>query len=277
MKLPSLFKTKEEELHRRNNVLPWQNLFPSCSNYPKTLSFRGGDGDDFFKTVNSVFLDPTAIEAITTQDTPSAESWITTTTTSSESASTESEEYYRYCNEDGESLEMVVRGVKRSERLLFEAGDTSSILEKAKGSSSSNSSLPFKESVVVAMESEDPYSDFRRSMEEMVECHGVKDDWEGLEELLCWYLKVNGKNNHGFIVSAFVDLLVTIAVQASTKNNSTTSSSTSSSSSKSSDSTTITTYSSALSSFSSSSPLCLSQGHNENVHHNQHSNDSATS
>ncbi|QHN79594.1 Transcription repressor [Arachis hypogaea] len=191
MKLPlSLFKTKEEPPQRRkhhhhHNVLPWQNLFPSCGgNYPNTLSFRGGDGGDFFKTVNSVFLDPaaTTIEASMTE-TPSAESWFSSESASAVSLSTESEEY------DGESLEMVVRGVKRSERLLFEAGETktSSILEMAKASSS----LPFKESVVVAMESEDPYSDFRRSMEEMVECHGVKDDWEGLEELLCWYLKVN--------------------------------------------------------------------------------------
>ena len=31
--------------------------------------------------------------------------------------------------------------------------------------------------------------------------------WEGLQELLSWYLKVNGKTNHGYIVGAFVDLL----------------------------------------------------------------------
>ncbi|MCI39788.1 ovate transcriptional repressor, partial [Trifolium medium] len=105
-------------------------------------------------------------------------SWFTT---SSESASfsTQSEEYCFY--NDGESLETLVAGVKSersSERLFFEAEDTSSILEKAKADS-----FPFKESVVLAMESEDPYEDFKRSMEEMVESHGVKD-WEGLEELL---------------------------------------------------------------------------------------------
>ncbi|KAJ8505046.1 hypothetical protein OPV22_005932 [Ensete ventricosum] len=38
------------------------------------------------------------------------------------------------------------------------------------------------------MESEDPYRDFRRSMEEMVAAHGL-NDWERLEELLVWYLK----------------------------------------------------------------------------------------
>lgn len=138
-------------------------------------------------------------------------------------------------------METVVRGVRsstESERLFFDPDDTRSILEKAKA----NIGFPFKESEVLAMESEDPYGDFRRSMEEMVESHGVRD-WEGLEELLGWYLRVNGKNNHGFIVGAFVDLLVSLASNHISH----------------SDSTSSTSYSSAVSSFSSSSPLCLSR------------------
>ncbi|KAK7269722.1 hypothetical protein RIF29_22456 [Crotalaria pallida] len=239
LKLPSLFKTKEAPstpAPSKHNHHPWQFL-PSCSHPPKTLSFRAGD--DIFKTVNSVFFDPSPETNI--ESTP--ESWFTT---SSESASfsTESEEYCQY---DGESLEMLVRGV-RSERLFFEPGDTSSILEKAKANG-----FPFKESVVLAMESEDPYEDFKRSMEEMVESHGVKD-WEGLEELLSWYLRVNGKNNHGFIVGAFVDLLISIAASSNTC----------------SDSTTTTTYSSAVSSFSSSSPFNLSEGQNEIIEIEEH-------
>ncbi|CAA6660620.1 unnamed protein product [Spirodela intermedia] len=42
------------------------------------------------------------------------------------------------------------------------------------------------------MESKDPYSDFRLSMEEMVTIYGVRD-WQCLEELLEWYLRVNGR------------------------------------------------------------------------------------
>jgi uncharacterized protein (TIGR01568 family) len=91
------------------------------------------------------------------------------------------------------------------------------------------------------MESEDPYVDFRRSMEEMVESHGLKD-WDCLEELLGWYLKVNGKKNHGYIVGAFVDLLVGIAAASCSDS---------------------TSFSSAVSSFSPSSPLCSLKGHNE--------------
>ncbi|KAE8655562.1 Transcription repressor OFP13 [Hibiscus syriacus] len=206
MKLPALFKAKE----------PWQ--WPSCKQ-PKTLSFRAGD--DVFKTVNSMFFD-----ANTGVETP--ESWFTH---SSESASFSTES-----DRAVESLEVVVHGA-RSERLFFEpGGDTSSILEEAKTGRAA--SFPFEESVVLAMESNDPYVDFRLSMEEMVETHGMKE-WEQLEELLGWYLKVNNKNNHGFIISAFIDLLLAIT-----------------SSSSSSDS---TSYSSAVSSFSPSSTLRSSQ------------------
>ncbi|EXB39600.1 hypothetical protein L484_012608 [Morus notabilis] len=200
MKLPHFLSTKHH---------PWRQ-WPSysCNHNPKTLSYRF-DSDDVFRTVNSVFFDPN--DAV---DTP--ESWFTN---SSESASfsgatTESDDF-----PDGESLETLVAGARSERRLFFEpGGDTSSIL--AEKSSSGNFSgvlagageisQPLRESVVLAMESDDPYRDFRRSMEEMVEINGVKE-WEGLEEMLGWYLRVNGKENHGFIVGAFMDLLVELA------------------------------------------------------------------
>lgn len=245
LKLPSLFKTKEISQRKQH---PWQFL-PSCA-HPKTLSFRVGAAsasaadDHIFKTVNSVFFDQTDNINI---ETP--KSWFTT---SSESASfsTESEDYY--CYNDGESLETLVRGVK-SERLFFEAEDTSSILEKAKANG-----FPFKESVVLAMESEDPYEDFKRSMEEMVESHGVKD-WDGLEELLSWYLKVNGKNNHGFIVGAFVDLLISLAASNNSNNSCSN----------------LTLYS-AVSSFASSSPLYLCEGQSEITEIEDNNNNNVT-
>ncbi|XP_020213415.1 transcription repressor OFP13 [Cajanus cajan] len=237
LKLPSLFKSKEPPTTKHHHSHhPWQ-FIPSCG-HSKTLSFRGRD-DDIFKTVNSVFFDHS--ESVI--ETP--KSWFTTSSESA-SISTESEEYY-HC--DGESLEMLVRGV-RSERLFFEPGDTSSILEKAKASG-----FPFKESVVLAMESEDPYEDFKRSMEEMVESHGVRD-WEGLEELLSWYLRVNGRNNHGFIVGAFVDLLFSIAASNTTSKSCSHHS---------------TSYSSAVSSFASS-PLC---GQNHEIVEHVHEHDDA--
>ncbi|KAF7804252.1 transcription repressor OFP15-like [Senna tora] len=106
--------------------------------------------------------------------------------------------------EEGDPIETVIRGL-RSDRLFFEPGESSSILE-AKAPAAATSSLSLKDSVLLSMESGDPYLDFRKSMEEMVEAHGVKD-WENLEELLCWYLRVNAKTNHRYILAAFVDFL----------------------------------------------------------------------
>lgn len=178
-----------------------------------------------FKTVNSVFFDPKYGQIA------EAEAEVTTTpdscfTNSSESASisTESEEYLNV--NEYSSVETIVRGA-RSERLLFEPGPTtSSILEVNKqctdfkiGSKDSNKGdmdgdgndgLPYKESVAMAIDSNDPQGDFKKSMEEMVESHGIKD-WECLEELLGWYLRMNGKNHHELIVGAFFELLAGIS------------------------------------------------------------------
>ncbi|XP_039127160.1 transcription repressor OFP13-like [Dioscorea cayenensis subsp. rotundata] len=65
----------------------------------------------------------------------------------------------------------------------------------------------FKESLMMTMASDDPYQDFRTSMEEMVEAHGVKE-WPHLQELLHCYLKLNEKKTHKVILLAFVDLLM---------------------------------------------------------------------
>ncbi|WOL12747.1 hypothetical protein Cni_G21514 [Canna indica] len=179
---------------------PW----PSCKN-PKTSSFRDGNGAGaIYKTINSVYFD-------------SNESCFTHSSEEHESFSTVSEEADSAA---GDSSATLVRRL-RSDRLFFEPGDTSSILDQetttktattmtAGGGGGGGGDPPFEDSVAMAMESEDPYGDFRRSMEEMVVAHGIKD-WEQLEALLVWYLKVNGKMTHGFIVGAFVDLLVALS------------------------------------------------------------------
>ncbi|KAL2227581.1 transcription repressor OFP13 [Sesamum indicum] len=198
-KIPSIFKSKEA-----NRQPHWQWPLPSCK-HPKTLSFRATTSDDVFKTVNSVFLD-TSIDVLETLETP--ESWFTN---SSECASTFSADEHSDDNNNVESpsLEAIMKGVRSSERLFFEPGETSSILKEPEISGRA-ALLPFKESVALALESDDPYSDFKKSMQEMVESHGLKE-WDCLEELLGWYLRMNGKSNHGFIVGAFVDLLVGMA------------------------------------------------------------------
>ncbi|XP_059669854.1 transcription repressor OFP13-like [Cornus florida] len=162
---------------------PWR---PSCGN-PKTLSFRAGD--NMYKTINSAYVD----DSTGLVDSPESSSF----TNVFESTTVEHSQ---------SQIETVIRGL-RSERLFFEAGagESSSIMEEAK--TDGTSSFVLKESVVMEMESHDPYLDFKKSMEEMVEAHGL-NNWDRLEELLSWYLRVNGKSNHGYIVQAFVDLLI---------------------------------------------------------------------
>lgn len=181
LKIPSIFKNKETK-H------PWQWL--SCKQQPKTHSFRADD--KIFETDNLGLSDPS-----NRVGTP-------------KSCFTYSED-----NPGGESVEMIIRGVQ-SERLIFEPSNTSSsILDEAKTSGV----LPLKESIVLAIESDDPYRDFKKSMEEMVETHGLKD-WKCLEALLGWYLKMNERTNQGFIVGAFVDLLRGLASSCSNSTNS---------------------------------------------------------
>ncbi|MBA0692974.1 hypothetical protein Goari_010494 [Gossypium aridum] len=159
--------------------------WPSCQQQPRTLSFRA------------------EVSATTPQS----------------GFSTSSESPPCGCGDEygGDPVETVVKGL-RSDRLFFEPGESSSILEVTKPTSDDDDDedddgLPFKGSVVLSMESRDPFVDFSKSMEEMVEAQGLKD-WEGLEKLLSWYLKANGKGNHGYIIAAFVDLLVKLAISS---------------------------------------------------------------
>ncbi|KAL9662795.1 hypothetical protein QQ045_027629 [Rhodiola kirilowii] len=95
-------------------------------------------------------------------------------------------------------------------------GQSNSIIDYS-GSSASSSSLEsdtsiMKNSVAVRTFSPDPYADFRRSMEEMVEARAVgcgeSNNWDYLHELLLCYLALNPKTTHKFIIGAFADLVV---------------------------------------------------------------------
>nr|GMD54522.1 transcription repressor OFP13 [Ipomoea batatas] len=92
MKLPSIFKTKADQMNA------WQ--WPSCA-HAKTLSFRAdaGAGAGIFKTVNSVYLDPAAVDDGV--DTP--ESCFTNT---SESAS--------FSTGESDDERIIVTGVRKS-------------------------------------------------------------------------------------------------------------------------------------------------------------------
>ncbi|KAL8136363.1 hypothetical protein V2J09_002364 [Rumex salicifolius] len=209
--------------------LTTKDYWPSCSHSPQTLSFRHSDAaapDRVFKTLNSVYFD----------------------------SDSDSESDKDIENDD---IESIVRGAHSETRLFFEPSTGKAISVPVEEEETEEvGPEPFKESVVMAMESEDPYVDFKRSMQEMMEAHALLKDWASLEELLAWYLRVNAKHNHAYIVAAFVDLLVKFS-----------SSSSSSSTSDGVNSSLNINISSCSTSRSSSSCACV---HCRRDHHHQH-------
>ncbi|KAL8094933.1 transcription repressor OFP13-like [Apium graveolens] len=177
---------------------PW----PACAD-PKAFSFRAEN-----TIMNSIFVTEEHSEYMASS-------------TDSNSASESSRRHVFSTELDKEdfssadAIENVIRGVK-SERLFFEPSETSSSIlgepnktaDKNKSISTSENELYLNSTFdVIEMETKDPFLEFKESMKEMVEANEVKN-LDGLEELLNCYLRVNRKCNHGYIIGAFVDLLV---------------------------------------------------------------------
>lgn len=114
-------------------------------------------------------------------------------------------------------------GFRSSERFFVSPGSSSSLHDEAVRGSTSTSppSLSSQRTteevpgggVAVTTFSKDPYEDFRRSMQEMVEArHGVGTgqplDWDFMEELLFCYLELNDRSVHKYILRAFTELAV---------------------------------------------------------------------
>ncbi|PON55243.1 Ovate protein family, C-terminal [Parasponia andersonii] len=103
-----------------------------------------------------------------------------------------------------------------SRRFFFSTpGRSNSIVDSAAAAEPDEAAATlFGNSVAVPTFSPDPYADFRRSMQEMVEARELMDvqksNWEYLHELLLCYLALNPKTMHKFIIGAFADLLVNI-------------------------------------------------------------------
>ncbi|XP_054786128.1 transcription repressor OFP13-like [Prosopis cineraria] len=191
------FKTKQSSPLLRHH--PWQFFSPPSCAHLETLSFRTAiDNDDDDNNVNHVSF-----------------------------SITDEPDYYYYFDGGDQSLEMLVRGILSCsyQRLFFEPNGnntSSSMLDKtnketfeavSENERSEVDDVEESDPIMVVLESEDPLEDFKRSMEEMVEFLGVKD-WEGLEELLSWYLIINEKINEGFIVRAFMDLVSNLSTSA---------------------------------------------------------------
>ncbi|RRT68379.1 hypothetical protein B296_00008707 [Ensete ventricosum] len=72
--------------------------------------------------------------------------------------------------------------------------------------------------VAVVTFSKDPYDDFRRSMQGMVDARHVEPnqplDWDFMKELLFCYLELNDRSVHKHILRAFTDLTVSFRRRA---------------------------------------------------------------
>lgn len=106
------------------------------------------------------------------------------------------------------------RAVQASERFFVPVSAASSLVEEARLSEAAAESG----GEAVVRFSNEPYEDFRLSMEEMVAAQGRRGtpDWEFMQELLFSYLEFNDRSVHGDILRAFTDLTASIRCATST-------------------------------------------------------------
>jgi uncharacterized protein (TIGR01568 family) len=109
-----------------------------------------------------------------------------------------------------------------SQRFFFSSpGSSNSITESPSNDTlPCNSLIPRRGSVKrVPKYSVNPYVDFLRSMQEMIQSQqqvlDVTNDWDYLHELLLCYLALNPTHTHKYIVQAFTHLLVDILSSSS--------------------------------------------------------------
>ncbi|XP_010557024.1 PREDICTED: transcription repressor OFP16-like [Tarenaya hassleriana] len=93
---------------------------------------------------------------------------------------------------------------------------TATALPTTTAASSVSRLLTGGSAVMQQVHSPDPYSDFRRSMQEMIDAMDGRDvdeaveDNEFLPELLLSYLSLNPSDTHELIIRAFADILVSL-------------------------------------------------------------------
>ncbi|KAK9666208.1 hypothetical protein RND81_14G168400 [Saponaria officinalis] len=115
-----------------------------------------------------------------------------------------------------------------SHRFLTSSNSSGSLFEETRSMSKINMTTPrdrghakddkglilgVEDCVAVLTVTSNPYEDFRKSMEGVLD-QRIHDnqtvDWDYMEELLFCYLRLNKKKQHTFILGAFVDLVVAL-------------------------------------------------------------------
>ncbi|XP_042516972.1 transcription repressor OFP12 [Macadamia integrifolia] len=132
------------------------------------------------------------------------------------SASLTSEDFSSLDSEDFETTIPDFASIFASQRFFFSSpGSSNSIVESQPECPppSEETKKLMSGGIPISTFSPDPYTDFRRSMQEMVDAHKLLDvraDWDYLHELLLCYLSLNPNHTHKFIIGAFSDLLLSL-------------------------------------------------------------------
>ncbi|KAK9287807.1 hypothetical protein L1049_016249 [Liquidambar formosana] len=137
-----------------------------------------------------------------------------TSTSKSHTPSTATTDYFfSSCDDTDSETPPDFATVFASHRFFFSSpGRSNSIFESPESPPLESDAL-VTGGVAVPKYSPDPYMDFRRSMQEMVESrefNDARENWEYLHELLLCYLTLNPKHTHKFIISAFADLVICV-------------------------------------------------------------------
>ncbi|KAK1295773.1 hypothetical protein QJS10_CPB15g00804 [Acorus calamus] len=206
-KLKSSMKAIQEALFSLRPSAP-KPLTWACAQQSKTHSFR-----EVYSSFNSIYYTSTSTSTsslcsphiIEDEEEDAKNSAVDRTSTSASSTA--------------EDPPPPLKDSVSKKRFFFSPCTTKSIMDEARPASERKPDLGVeeievsemgfgKDTVLMAMASEDPYLDFKASMEEMVEAHGLRE-WSCLQELLHCYLRLNDRRTHRAIVLAFVDLLMT--------------------------------------------------------------------
>ncbi|CAN0856872.1 Transcription repressor OFP12 [Linum grandiflorum] len=108
-------------------------------------------------------------------------------------------------SDSGDSLPPDFATVLASQRFFFSSPGRSNSI------SDSHDKPPLEGGVAVNKYSPDPHTDFKKSMEEMIEARRRRrriDEWDYLNQLLTCYLTLNPEHAHKYIISAFADIVV---------------------------------------------------------------------
>ncbi|XP_073287179.1 transcription repressor OFP15-like [Primulina huaijiensis] len=136
------------------------------------------------------------------------------TSTSTHASAVEDYFFSSSSPEDSDTADYIPNfaSVFASQRFFFSnPGSSNSIFEPTKVEVPG----PFlSDGMAIRTYSQNPYADFHKSMQEMIEAHELMDvesSWEFLHELLCCYLTLNPKHAHKFIVAAFADVILSLS------------------------------------------------------------------